>query len=404
MLKLAKFVPIQRRSAALYLFVAALVLALTALAPGAARAFGANLPTLTAGDQLRPEVSMLAGGGFVVAWIDRGDGVKIRAQRYDGGGNPQGGEIEVASPNNSQAVAVAGLADGNFVVVWDAYIDDNNLYDVNALVFDGNGNPINGSFWPGASTDYEYLPSVGALSSGDFVVSWTKAASDGSRNGWVHARRYSSMGEVKGEELLLDSSADSQSNSCVIGLDNEEYVIVWDRVNWGITGWDVTGRKYNSSNNLAGSFTASSDTLNIQWYPSAARLTENRFVVLWTDVDQNKSTRTQARIFDFDCNAIGGEHTLNGSSPWDRSRSSAAGLDDGGFVAVWSSQASEGNRDVIVQRCDNGGNRSGDETRLSNGSGDQEHGRVAKRDGGYVVVWESDGEDGSGLGVMGRLY
>jgi hypothetical protein len=380
------------------------MMAFAALTPGSAQAFGTNLPTNTGGDQLRPEVSMLSSGGFVVAWVDRGDGVKVRAQLYDSGGNAQGGEIEVASPNNSQAVSVAGLADGNFVVVWDAYIDGTNLYDVNAQVFDGGGNPVNGPFWPGATTSYDYLPSVGALSSGDFVVSWTRASSDGSRNGSIIARRYSSQGEAKSDELVLNSRVDSQSNSYVLGLHNEEYIIVYDVVNWGITGWNVLGNKYNSSNNQVGSFTASSDTLNVQWYPSAALLTENRFVVLWNDVDQNKNTRLQARIFDTDCNAIGGEHTVNGSSPWDRSHSSAAGLDDGGFVAVWSSTNSNGNRDVIVQRCDNGGNRAGDESRLSNGNGNQVHGRVAKRGGGFVVVWESDGEDGSGLGVMGRLY
>jgi hypothetical protein len=404
MIKLGNSFTVRWRCASLYFSIAAIALALVSLAPAPAQAFGANLPTLTNGDQLRPEVASMPDGGFVVAWVDRGDGVKIRAQRYDGGGNPQGGEIEVSSTNNSQAVAVAGLADGNFVVVWDAYVDGNNLYDVNARVFDGAGNPVGDTFWPGATTDYEYLPSVGALSSGDFVVSWTKAPSSGARSGRVLARRYSSGGEAKSDELLLDGSADSQSNSSVIGLHNEEYVIVWDRVNWGITGWDVAGKKYNNGNAQAGSFTASSDTLNIQWYPSAAKLTDNRFVVLWTDVDQNKSTRVQARIFDFDCHAIGGEHTVNGSAPWDRSRSGVTGMDDGGFMAVWSSVAGEGNRDLIVQRLDNGGNRAGDETRLAHGGGNQEHGRVAKRAGGAAVVWQSDGEDGSGQGVMGRLF
>jgi hypothetical protein len=404
MLKLGKPAIARRRMTAALVCSACLALALLALAPAAALAFGTNLPGATNGDQLRPEVASMADGGFVVAWVDRSDGVKVRAQRYDSGGNAVGGEIEVASPNNSQAVAVAGLADGNFVVVWDAYIDGANLYDVNAQVFDGNNNPVGGSFWPGATTDYEYLPSVGALSSGDFVVAWTKAPANGARSGRIYAKRYSSKGEEKSNELLVDASVDSQSNSSVIGLSNEEYAIVYDRVNWGITGWDVIGKKLDSSNNQAGSFTASADTLNIQWYPSAARLTENRFVVLWTDVNKDKATRLQSRIFDFDCNAIGDEHTVNGSAPWDRSRSGVAGLDDGGFVAVWSSTASENNRDVLVQRMDNAGNRSGDETRLSYGSGNQVHGRVAKRNGGCVVVWESDGEDGSGLGVMGRLF
>lgn len=404
MKRLDKSIRTRRKAVSLCLLMAALALALATLAPAPVLAFGTNLPSLTGGDQLRPEVASMPDGGFVVAWVDRGDGVKIRAQRYDGGGNPQGGEIEVASANNSQAVAVAGLADGNFVVVWDAFIDGNNMYDINARVFDGAGNPVGDTFWPGATTDFDYLPSVGALSSGDFVVAWTKAPADGARRGQVIARRYSSRGDAKSDELMVDRNADSQSKPNVIGLHNEEYVIVWDRVNWGITGWDVSGKKYNNANREAGGFTASSDTLNIQWYPAAATLTDNRFVVLWTDVDQHKRTRVQARIFDFDCHAIGGEHTVNGSAPWDRSSPGVTGMDDGGFVAVWSSLAAESNRDVIVQRLDNGGNRVGDETRLAHGGGNQEHGRVAKRAGGVAVVWQSDGEDGSGQGVMGRLF
>lgn len=394
----------RRTKAAWFLPIFILLLSLAALPSSPAQAFGPNLPSLTGGDQRRPEASNLANGGFVVAWIDRGDGVKIKAQRYDSGGSPQGGEIEVASPGNSQAVGVAGLADGNFVVVWDAYVNGANLYDVNAQVFDGDGNPVGGAFWPGATSDYEYLPAAGALSSGDFVVSWTKAPADGSRSGRVYARRYSSRGVVKSNELLVNSSADSQSNSSVVGLANEEYVVVMDRVNWGITGWDVVGYKFNASNGQVAGFVASSDTLNIQWYPSAARLSDNRFVVVWTDVNREKATRVQGRIFDFDCNAIGGEVTINGSPPWDRSRSGVAGLDDGGFAVAWSGVNAEGNRDVLVQRCDSSGGRAGDEARLSHDGGDQQHARVAKRDGGFVVVWESDGEDGSGWGVMGRLF
>ncbi len=393
----------RRPSAAWLLPALLLVLVGMILSPAAAGAFDGSLPTITSGDQRRPDVATLASGGFVVAWIDRSSGVQIKAQIYNASGTPQRAEIEVAEVGNSQAVAVAGLADGNFVVVWDVYIDATNLYDINAQVFDASGNPVSGVFWPGATTDYEYLPAVGALSSGDFVVSWTKAPASGARSGRIYARRYSSKGEEKSNELLVNSTADSQSNSCVVGLANEEYIIVYDRVNWGITGWDVVGHKFNSSNSQVASFIASSDTLNIQWYPSAAKLTDNRFVVLWTDVDREKKTSLKARIFDFDCNAIGGDITVNGSAPWDRSHSSVAGLDGGGFAAVWTAD-SGGNHDVLVQRCDSSGGRSGGETRLSYASQDQQRARVAKRSGGFVVVWESNGEDGSGWSVMGRLF
>ncbi|KAA0567862.1 hypothetical protein, partial [Azospirillum sp. Sh1] len=61
---------------------------------------------------------------------------------------------------------------------------------------------------------------------------------------------------------------------------------------------------------------------------------------------------------------------------------------------------------MYQQRYDAAGNPVGSETRVNSyTSGDQTYAAVsALTDGGWVVVWQSAGQDGSGLGVYGQVF
>ena len=76
-----------------------------------------------------------------------------------------------------------------------------------------------------------------------------------------------------------------------------------------------------------------------------------------------------------------------------------------GFVAAWESWGDDG-RDVVVQRVDDDGRPTGDPiTANQTTDGDQQLPDIACRpDGSFVVVWESRGQDGDGLGVFGRSF
>lgn len=75
------------------------------------------------------------------------------------------------------------------------------------------------------------------------------------------------------------------------------------------------------------------------------------------------------------------------------------------FVVVWDSRADPNvnERNVFGQRYDSLGGRVGDEFRIGTYvAGDQRYPAVAMgEDGGFVAVWQSYGQDGSGYGVFG---
>ena len=86
----------------------------------------------------------------------------------------------------------------------------------------------------------------------------------------------------------------------------------------------------------------------------------------------------------------------------------AAGLADGGFVVTWQSANQDGSLwGVYGQRFDASGAAVGAEFLVNTTTADhQQHpsAAAALADGGFVVTWQSDGQDGSGDGVYGQRF
>jgi len=91
----------------------------------------------------------------------------------------------------------------------------------------------------------------------------------------------------------------------------------------------------------------------------------------------------------------------------DQINPSVAGLNDGGFVVIWQSEGQDGSgAGIYGQRYNQDGNRVGSEFHVNTyTNSDQGYPSVtALNDGGFVVIWESSGQDGSGAGTYGRRY
>ncbi len=135
-----------------------------------------------------PTVTSLAGGGHVVAWVDRDDGFRIVAQRFDAAGFKVGGEMTLNSDPIGNTmwpplVAIDGRADGGFVATWtqDLVPSDGthfrSLADVYFRTYDANGiaagEPVlvNDTTLraPGLA---QAAVDVVTLSNGGFAVSW----------------------------------------------------------------------------------------------------------------------------------------------------------------------------------------------------------------------------------------
>ncbi len=104
----------------------------------------------------------------------------------------------------------------------------------------------------------------------------------------------------------------------------------------------------------------------------------------------------------------GTEFRINTTTSFDQSRPSIAGLKDGGFIVTWQSNNQDGSGyGIYGQRYNADGTTRGTEFRANTTTfGNQiEPSVVALTNGGYVVTWtSSDGQDGSSAGVYGQRY
>jgi hypothetical protein len=88
---------------------------------------------------------------------------------------------------------------------------------------------------------------------------------------------------------------------------------------------------------------------------------------------------------------------------------SVAGLEDGGFVVAWQSNLQEGagtGLGIYAQRYRNTGAKFGGEIHINTTTAmDQSTPSVAAfSDGGYMIAWTSNGQDSSGMGVYAQAY
>ena len=104
---------------------------------------------------------------------------------------------------------------------------------------------------------------------------------------------------------------------------------------------------------------------------------------------------------------MGSEFRANTYTSNDQVYSSVTALNDGGFVVTWSSTA----RTAAAMASTASAMRrtaapAGSEFRANTyTTNDQVYSSVtALNDGGFVVTWSSDGQDGSGYGIYGQRY
>src|SRR4029078_10488759 len=97
--------------------------------------------TVTTANQNNQAVAGLADGGYVVAWTSNGQTgtFTLYAQRYDAKAKAVGAEFRVSAPGNGDfgPVTAAGLTDGGFVIGWET--DDGDSGGILAQRFDASG-------------------------------------------------------------------------------------------------------------------------------------------------------------------------------------------------------------------------------------------------------------------------
>ncbi|NRB36216.1 MAG: tandem-95 repeat protein, partial [Rhodobacteraceae bacterium] len=263
--------------------------------------------TKTGSSQVESDVIGLDGGGFVIAWKgDDDSGTGIRAQLYGSGGSPEGEEfiLNTETYYSQEDVKLAALAGGGFVATWSSRDreHDSSSWGVKAQIFDGDGQPSGDEFLVNTTTNSSQQGAdVVTLSDGGFVVVWRSSDGviDTSSTG-IRAQMFDADGTKRGDELQVNSEyAGSQNSAAVAALSSGGFVVTWRSAD-GVQDSEGSGIKAQifDAGGVAkgGEFLLNQVTASSQTSPAVAGLSNDRFVGVWTSSDDSQSG-VSGRIF-----------------------------------------------------------------------------------------------------------
>jgi len=380
----------------------------------AAGAQNANGPefqvnTYTTGIQYAARVAADGGGRFVVVWAGTGPGDSsgVFARRYRSSGAPIGGEFLVNSAVGSSEgyVAVDAVADVGFVVAWDA-TGDGYGYGVFARRFDANGAPIGDDFQVNTDTTGDQRNAdVAVASDGTFVVVWHDVQYGTYYT--IRARKYDSNGTPVGLDFQVNTFGTAYNyHPKVAAVAGGGFVVVWDG-DGPLDPSEIFARRYDAAGSpIGGEFRVNSNVLPWDAYPSIASEASGAFVVSWQAADDATfDYDIFARRFDAAGNPVAAQFRVNTYTTGYQYASSIGSDRLGNFIVAWHEVGPDGNGfGVQARRYDSNGNALGTDFRVNTYTISQQYYASVAVDPreNFFVVWESNGQDGSGAGIFGQ--
>ena len=240
-----------------------------------------------------------------------------------------------------------------------------------------------------------------------FVVTWESAGQDGSQYG-VFAQRYAGFDVAPaGPEFRVNTYTTSdQLSPEVASVGAGNFVVAWQSEGQDGDGPGVFGQRYSSSGvRLGGEFQVNTFTTFAQGLPDVDGV-GGGFVVVWQSAGQDGSDYgVFGQRYSSTGAPLGAEFRVN-TYTTGAQRAPGVAAQNGGFVVVWQSAGQDGSDyGIFGQRYDSGGAPLGGEFRVNTyTTGNQRSPAVSDSFGEITIVWQSDGQDGSGEGVFGQRY
>ena len=367
----------------------------------------------TAHDQTEPAVAMNETGDFIVAWRSDtadGRGGGVYARYFDADGTPMGEEFQVAGEGVDVASWSPGVgisADGHAVVAWVGV--DNGNRDILARLFDRQGRPLTDAFVVNALPDeaMQSAPCVSMNGTGNFVVVWASSVSEEQVvRTYVAGRIYNADGSPASEELSVEDHAQARWPEVAMD-DSGRFVVSWIRMGDTFNrpyGEYVKYRRFDADGTALGPAVALTGDLNSRWYgPSVAVTPEGDFSIAWAIGPFPYDILMQS--FDSQGTSVTEPYIINTCLDGNQGHPCVAGNGAGEYLVVWDSQKQNGDcQDVFGQLCNSRGELHGGELALNSYMADRQWYPDAAMapDGTYVVVWTSENQDGSGYGIFGE--
>jgi len=374
-----------------------------------------QLNTNAINNQTRPNIAGLTNGGFIAVWQSSeqdGDDEGIFGQQYNSLGQLVGAEFQINnhSQNAQQYPVVAAIKSGGFVVVWDSFGQDGDSWGVFGQRFSENGTSVGLEFQANTYfiSDQKFC-NVASLENGGFAVFWNSQLQDSSGSG-IFGQKYDEQGQRIGTEFLVNTyTTSNQPDPNAAGFSDGGFVVVWESHEQDGDSWGVFGQRYRVDGVKRGlEFPVNTYVVGSQNSPSVASLETGKFVVVWQSVGQDGDQGgVYRRIFGADGVAEEGGIRVNDNTQNNQGGQVVEADRGGGFIVIWTSMLQDGSQNGVFGKRYNssGSNLTSDfqvNTYVDGVQGGADLASLQNND--FVVVWQSEGQDGDGFGIFGQRY
>jgi hypothetical protein len=367
----------------------------------------------TANDQLWPRVAAGADDGFIIVWESRElDGGDVVARRYAAGA--VGPEILIntsLSTGSQQRPAIAARQAGYIVAFGSDHLTGPSVGQVYVRQLDANGSVlgledrVSQGSPPQASCD-ENTADVAADTDGSFLVAWSGRACTADPAAIdIFGRAYDASAMPRGAAFPFNAHVPEQQHvPRLLRIGTDRYAGVWRSLGQETTfplTFDVFGHVVQSGSPLGGDFQVNETVDGSHDSGHLAPAAPGGFLAVWSKDSGSAGNGVYRRFFD-DTGAPDGSELLIAAVPL--ARSAVAQGSTGGYLIVYEYPDGDGNG-VYGQYLDPDGSVVGGPFAINETTTGEQGNDIAiaaDSSGGFMVVWESDGEDGSGVGVYAR--
>lgn len=215
-------------------------------------------------------------------------------------------------------------------------------------------------------------------------------------------------GQLLGPEFQVNTYTTSyQMDSAVAADDSGNFLVAWASDLQDGSRDGIFGRRFDSAGLPAGGdFRVNSYTADVQRYPAVAGDGSGSFLVVWqSDLQDGSGYGVFGRLST--PSGLWSEFRVNSYTPGGQKAAEVAAIGPGTFVVVWQSDLQDGSSyGVFGQRVMSSGSPLGGEFRVNSyTTGFQKDPEVAADgSGNFVVVWRSYLQDGSQSGVFAQRF
>ena len=362
-----------------------------------------------------PYITSLPNGGYVIAWTSvgqDGSGNGVFAQIYDSNDAKVGAEFQVNTHTNNGQLdpAISAFSDNKFIVVWTSNGQDGSMSGVYGQIFNSDGTKSGSEFLiPTNLGNAQYNQNVKVLSDGNALVTWESYHLHSSSGGGheIFGQLISSSGSKIGSEFQINTvTAGGQNESQISELSNGNVIVAYES-GAPVGERNIRGQIIDASGTKVGSELTFSTSSTDQVEVAVAGLTGGGFVTTWQAANQDGDGQgVYYRVFDNNGTALTGELLANTTISGDQTFPKVATLADGGFLLAWSSDGQDGDDyGIFARKFSSSGDVVSDEFQVNTtATGLQKHvDLIQKANGDVVATWISNGQDGDSNGIFAQI-